>query len=117
MRNVLAVTFAACIAGCQTLPPERDAFSQGESLLARLNATPESCLQTLYLRCSSEAIRGRLGRGEIAACSVVYETLLKRSFGGDFDALLAWSRQQADDAAEHFSIREVCWQAEVKPDS
>lgn len=32
--------------------------------------------------------------GETAVCSVGYDVLLKRHFGGDFEALLACSRRQ-----------------------
>jgi hypothetical protein len=64
-------------------------------IASHLRALPDDQLKTFYLRCSGAALRGALGAGEIAACSLGYETLLARTFGGDFHALLAWSRQQA----------------------
>lgn len=78
------------------LPPPHNA--PGETAATALDALPERCLRALYLRCSDEAIAGRLSRGGIAGCSVVYQTLLERSFGGDFLALLAWSRRQPEAA-------------------
>ena len=67
-----------------------------DSLRTRLDAMQESGLKTLYLHCSKEAMQRALGSGEAASCSIVYETLLRRWFGGDFIALLAWSRAQRD---------------------
>ncbi len=51
-------------------------------------------LRALYVDCSNEAETRLLGSGEAAVCSFVYETLKRRVFGGDFAALLAWSRAQ-----------------------
>lgn len=62
-----------------------------------LETVPENDLKTVYLHCSREAPRGTLGFGGIASCSVVYETLLRRVFGGDFYSLIAWSRAQRGD--------------------
>lgn len=51
-------------------------------------------------RCNEASLCG-MGRpcagrcpGETAVCSVGYDVLLKRHFGGDFEALLACSRRQ-----------------------
>jgi hypothetical protein len=65
-----------------------------ESSRARLNAMSADAIKTLYGQCSQEAIERRLGGGEVAFCSIVYQVLLERHFGGNFESLLAWSRQQ-----------------------
>jgi hypothetical protein len=52
-------------------------------------------LKTIYLACDRAAMRGLLGAGEAARCSVVYEDLKARAFDGNFEKLLAWSREQA----------------------
>jgi hypothetical protein len=57
---------------------------------------PELELKNTYSNCSREAMQRVLGSGEAALCSVVYEALLGRIFGGDFEALLAWSRLHPD---------------------
>jgi hypothetical protein len=49
----------------------------------------------MYLACDHAAMQGRLDSGAIAQCSVLYEELKRRAFDGDFDKLLAWSRNQA----------------------
>jgi len=52
-------------------------------------------LKKVYLSCNTSAANGQLGAGDIKQCSMVYEELKFRGFGGDFLALLAWSRSQA----------------------
>jgi hypothetical protein len=71
--------------------------ASADSLRAHLQRLSERDVKQFYLGCSAAAMRGRLGGGETAACSVGYEVLLQRHFGGDFHALLAWSRKQAHD--------------------
>jgi hypothetical protein len=51
-------------------------------------------LKSVYLSCSSAAADGRLDTAAIMQCSIVYEELKRRAFGGDFGRLLAWSRAQ-----------------------
>lgn len=62
--------------------------------VAHLEQAPHEHIQAAYVACSAEAEQRLLGSGEAAMCSLVYETLKRRVFGGDFDALLAWSRAQ-----------------------
>lgn len=63
---------------------------------AALRQLSDEGLKTYYLQCSDSALQSALGASEIALCSVGYELLLQRVFGGDFFALLTWSRSQAD---------------------
>jgi hypothetical protein len=67
--------------------PEREPEHEPERM------TAEALMQT-YLACDRASMAGRLGLGEIWRCSVVYETLKRRVFGGDFERLRAWSRSQ-----------------------
>jgi hypothetical protein len=48
-------------------------------------------LKHVYLTCNRTAASGQLNTGRIQYCSIVYEELKQRAFGGDFDRLLAWS--------------------------
>jgi len=48
-------------------------------------------LKAVYLGCSSAALKRSLAQGHVAYCSMVYEALKRRVFGGDFEALIAWS--------------------------
>lgn len=61
--------------------------------IGHANATPEQ-LKSIYLNCSRAAMTTPLDFGTTASCSLVYEELKQRVFGGDFHRLLAWSRQQ-----------------------
>jgi hypothetical protein len=74
-----------------------EAAAAPDALRVRLEQLSETEVKQFYLGCSGAAMSGRLGGGETAACSVVYDVLLKRHFDGDFGALLAWSRGQAHD--------------------
>lgn len=74
-----------------------DAVAVESRLVAQLERLPEQDLKSFYLRCSRAASQHALGSGEIALCSQGYEILLKRIFGGDFFALLAWSQLHSDD--------------------
>lgn len=56
------------------------------------HATPAE-LQSTYLACDRMAMSGLLDFGTATYCSVVYEALKARVFGGDFDRLLTWHRQ------------------------
>jgi hypothetical protein len=54
----------------------------------------ESEIKRYYRACADEAVERRVGGSDTKACSVAYDVLLTRHFGGDFMALLAWSRAQ-----------------------
>jgi hypothetical protein len=69
-----------------------------DSARSHLHAMSSDDVKALYLQCSGEATQRRLGSGEVAFCSIVYDVLLKRHFGGSFEALLAWSRQAPEEA-------------------
>lgn len=56
-------------------------------------ATPAQ-LKASYLQCNRLAETTRLDFGTAASCSMVYEELKARVFEGDFQRLLAWTREQ-----------------------
>lgn len=66
--------------------------AEGSAAIAYIQQLADTDLKEFYLRCNRAALRGGLGSGEAALCSVGYETLLKRTFEGDFRALLDWRR-------------------------
>jgi len=87
----------------ETAGDARSATNQGagsiDSMRDRLERLSEREAKQFYLGCSGAATRGRLSGGQATACSVGYDVLLQRHFGGDFHALLAWSRSQPPDSA------------------
>lgn len=64
----------------------------GDAMRIRLETMDERDLKRFYVRCSQQGIERRLDGGEAMTCSVGYDVLLKKHFGGDFQRLLAWSR-------------------------
>jgi hypothetical protein len=52
--------------------------------------SPES-LRAAYLACERAATAERMDAGGVMECSVIYEELKRRVFGGDFGRLREWS--------------------------
>jgi len=94
--GVSLCTLASAAALGQALP-EASAWRDRERLLAHFELVGEVNLKVVYLRCARESSQRLLGFDEAARCSVAGEFLRVRSFGGDFNALLAWWRQHRDD--------------------
>lgn len=59
----------------------------------------EHCLKHLVMQCDAAAGRQLLDPGSAFSCSIGYEALLRRGFGGDFQAMLAWWRSHLSPAA------------------
>lgn len=114
MRAVAPYLLAACLAmthGAATSADGEDPRSaefadKFAASAAHIAALPEADLKKFYLTCSRESVRGRLGGGEIQLCSIGYEELLQRSFGGDFRAFLAWRRDAVRRPATQEPARE-----------
>lgn len=49
-------------------------------------------LKRAYLSCDRAAMSGQLHGAGAMQCSIIYEELKRRAFGGDFERLLVWSR-------------------------
>jgi hypothetical protein len=68
-----------------------------EPLLAAFDAMPEARLKATFLRCDRESRQRVLSLDEAAPCSIAWDTLLKREYGGNLESLLAWWRAHRDD--------------------
>lgn len=55
---------------------------------------PIDTLKQVYLVCERASLAGSLGTGEVMNCSIVYEELKRKAFGGSFQRLKAWSDSQ-----------------------
>lgn len=51
-------------------------------------------LKSVYLDCAARATRQRQDTGDVMLCSIAYEELKRRAFGGDFSRLRAWEDRQ-----------------------
>ena len=63
-----------------------------EEAVAEIGTLTEAELKRFYLKCARASVRGRISGGEIQLCSVGYEQLLQRVFGGNFREFLEWRR-------------------------
>jgi hypothetical protein len=77
--------------------PILSVFGAREQLLATFERMPEPQLKGLFLLCSRESSQRMLDFGDAMRCSMANDALLKRSFRGDFEALLAWWRVHRED--------------------
>lgn len=79
-------------AECGADPPDVAPLADRAAALESFERLPESCLKALFVVCADAAGRQLLDMGSAAMCSISYEALLKRGFGGDFHALMGWWR-------------------------
>ena len=89
LATALAVAVAAGLA--LALPAARAQAT--EAPLQALVEGPPGPLKQVYLACDEASLQRALGSDEAALCSTVYEALKRRFFDGDFERVLAWSRQ------------------------
>lgn len=77
--------------------PILSVFAAREQLFTTFERMPEPQVKGFFLLCSRESSQRMLDFGDAMRCSMANDALLKRSFRGDFDALLAWWRVHRDD--------------------
>jgi hypothetical protein len=99
LANCLFTVGVLTTPGIQAREPG-PALDYDSRLVAALRELPEKNLKALYLQCARASTQGSIGSNDIALCSIGYEILLKRTFGGDFFALLAWWRSQPKEDTE-----------------
>lgn len=81
-------------AACVVPQDEGHPLAERQGRLSQYERLPDHCLKTLVMECSTVANQQLLDMGSAATCSMGYEVLLRRGFGGDFQAMLAWWRTQ-----------------------
>lgn len=84
---------AALSAAAQSSLP---AWADRVLIRVSLERLTEPDLKLVYLRCCEASERGLLTFEEAARCSLAYEVVKQRVFGGNFQALLNWSRLHRD---------------------
>ena len=65
--------------------------------IAQFEQLGEHCLKRIVVQCDGDARQELLDPGRAFSCSIGYEALLRRGFGGDFQALLQWWRSRAEE--------------------
>lgn len=81
-------------ADCRTPALPAEPFAARSASISWFEQMPESCLKAMFMDCAAATREHVLDFGSATFCSVGYEALLKRGFGGDFQALMGWWRSQ-----------------------
>jgi hypothetical protein len=72
--------------------PGPEVITQRAETISSMEQLPEGCLKRILLQCSDSANQQLMDFGSAAICSMSYEALLRKSFGGNFSAMMAWWR-------------------------
>lgn len=83
-------------AECHAAVPRDRLLAERSATIASLEQMPASCLKALFVECSDSADQWLLDLGSAALCSMGYEALLHKGFGGDFRAMMAWWQRDRD---------------------
>lgn len=62
--------------------------------LHRIGSMPIEELKGVYLGCEQAATASRLAGNDVMYCSLVYEQLKQKAFGGEFRLIRAWLDRQ-----------------------
>ena len=95
----LAIALAACTAGyayagaaeepqCSAAIPQGHPLAHRQATISSLEQMPESCLKDFLVQCSDTAGERLMDLGSAGLCSMAYEALLHKGFGGSFRAML-----------------------------
>ncbi|HEY8047985.1 MAG TPA: hypothetical protein VIE63_02350 [Ramlibacter sp.] len=77
---------------CRVPVDERGALPDRTAAISRMEQMSDACLKRLLFQCGDAANQRVMDLGSASTCSMGYEALLHKSFGGDFVAMLAWWR-------------------------
>lgn len=100
LAAVIATFVIAGIAAADERTISGDAAVTGGAAYAQEAGGAQSqALKLRYLQCEDAASLGALDGATAMSCSIVYELLKQRVFGGSFEALVAWWREQRGHAA------------------
>lgn len=83
-------------APCLVAMPEGHPLANRSATILSMEQLPDSCLKSLLVECNQSARERLLDLGSAALCSMGYEALLHKSFGGSFGAMLAWWQRDRD---------------------
>jgi hypothetical protein len=90
---IAAGTFAIAMLASSALA-QHDTANTGAVTVRKdtLQAIPADALKREYLKCERAAAQGIQDFSTALSCSMLYEELRQRVFGGNFNALLGWWR-------------------------
>ena len=82
------------LSAAAVLTASLSAVSSAQTVPSARAQLPIETQKTAYLECERAALNARLAAGEIMLCSVIYEEVKQRAFGGDFGRLKAWADER-----------------------
>ena len=91
------VAFACALMSAAAPAQTLSQASDSKALLTHFENVSEAELKTQYLRCARVSSQRLLSLAEAVGCTTTGEVLKARSFGGDFNALIAWWRLHRDE--------------------
>lgn len=91
----ISLNLAARVTACAGLVALMAPLAHAQSSSPLPEAVSIDELKNLYLGCERAALAGSLDGEAVMHCSVAYEELKRRAFGGDFQSLKAWSDAQS----------------------
>jgi hypothetical protein len=96
-----AIVFVATGLACASLPTLAPAAEAGFATAAPvfLTMSDDTHLERAFWACDYNVTTYGADRVDAMACSAIYETLKRRKFSGDFNALVDW--WQRNKTAEH----------------
>ena len=80
-------------------------FAMAMASASDLPELSEAELKHYFMVCDRNASEGLLDDADAATCSVIYEMLKDRCFGGDSKALLEWWREEKNARSPRTTIR------------
>jgi hypothetical protein len=75
---------------CRVAMPQGEPMANRAATIASMEELPDSCLKSLMVECDRNAGDGLVDLGSAVLCSMGYEALLHKAFGGSFGAMLTW---------------------------
>ncbi len=84
---------------CRVSLPDGQPMANRAATISAMEQLPESCLKSLLVECDETAHQSLIDPGSAALCSMGYEALLHKTFGGSFGAMLAWWQQGRSSSA------------------
>jgi hypothetical protein len=87
-------------ASCVVPTHDGHPLSARQERIEQFQGMGEQCLKQLMVECNDSANRMLLDTASAFTCSLGYEALLRGSFRGDFQAMLAWWREHREPQAK-----------------
>jgi len=88
----LVLAAAATTTLAQPAPVATNLLAMRGELIAAVEAMPQDRLRAYFLNCSNESAQQLLPLAEAVTCAIAWDTLLRREYHGDIEALLSWWR-------------------------